>query len=299
MAEIDPNWLLSSVAQSAAALVAIVGGFLVSRVVGLQSTRDGLLRQRRELSSQRTQLVGELEGVQTIRHARDAEEFRDEQLLDVVERRGDVTAEELLNQFEPRVSTRQEMVSVAEALIRDVKIAWSEVARVWPESQLNAPDLDWFRSQGIEISKDVEDVYEAVADKVEEIRRRNLSSPLGGWASALPRIRPLIEGQRDLGLETEEQMLRSRLRGLDSQLDLIDAELLRVGNPRGIGVGIGVLSYLALGSVILPVAMLASRPVPDSLVVRRVIVALFASGLVGLLGYLVWSIRSLRRQPEE
>jgi hypothetical protein len=45
MANIDPNWLLSTTAQSAAALVAIVGGFLVSRVVGLQSTRDGLLRQ--------------------------------------------------------------------------------------------------------------------------------------------------------------------------------------------------------------------------------------------------------------
>lgn len=35
----DPNWLLSTTAQSAAALVAIIGGFLVSRVITLASNR--------------------------------------------------------------------------------------------------------------------------------------------------------------------------------------------------------------------------------------------------------------------
>jgi hypothetical protein len=35
----DPNWLLSTTAQSGAALVAIVGGFLVSRLVTLRSDR--------------------------------------------------------------------------------------------------------------------------------------------------------------------------------------------------------------------------------------------------------------------
>jgi hypothetical protein len=39
----NANWLLSALAQTAGALVAIVGGFLVSRLVGLSSQRNGLL----------------------------------------------------------------------------------------------------------------------------------------------------------------------------------------------------------------------------------------------------------------
>jgi hypothetical protein len=53
----DSNWLLSSVAQSAAALVAIVGGFLVSRLVVMQAERVGLegrlLEEERELGRRR------------------------------------------------------------------------------------------------------------------------------------------------------------------------------------------------------------------------------------------------------
>lgn len=54
---VDPNWLLSTEAQSAAALVAIIGGFLVSRLVSLSSEREGLRRRRREVAGGRCQRV--------------------------------------------------------------------------------------------------------------------------------------------------------------------------------------------------------------------------------------------------
>jgi len=41
----DPNWLLSSAAQSAAALVAIVGGFLAARVIAYNSDRGATVRR--------------------------------------------------------------------------------------------------------------------------------------------------------------------------------------------------------------------------------------------------------------
>jgi hypothetical protein len=43
----DPYWLLSTSAQCAAALVAIIGGLLASRVVTLKSERSGTERQLR------------------------------------------------------------------------------------------------------------------------------------------------------------------------------------------------------------------------------------------------------------
>src|SRR5665213_3686378 len=45
----DWNWLLSTTAQSAAALVAIVGGFLVTRLVTLSADREALRRRAHEI----------------------------------------------------------------------------------------------------------------------------------------------------------------------------------------------------------------------------------------------------------
>ena len=45
----DPNPLLSTLSQSSAAMVAIIGGFLVSRLVALSSEREGIKRQLRSV----------------------------------------------------------------------------------------------------------------------------------------------------------------------------------------------------------------------------------------------------------
>ena len=45
MSEADANWLLSSAVQSGSALVAIVGGFIGARYVGLHSERLGAQRR--------------------------------------------------------------------------------------------------------------------------------------------------------------------------------------------------------------------------------------------------------------
>jgi hypothetical protein len=61
----DPNSLLATLAQSSAAIVAIVGGFLVSRLVALSSEREGL---RRQLESTRDRLR-QVEGLFEEAHA--------------------------------------------------------------------------------------------------------------------------------------------------------------------------------------------------------------------------------------
>jgi len=49
--------------------------------------------------------------------------------------------------------------------------------------------------------------------------------------------------------------------------------------------------------VLVPMAFLASRPISDSLTVRLLVLALFTSGLVALLGYIGWIAVLLRRIP--
>jgi len=45
----DPNWLLSTVVQSTAAFVAIIAGFIISRLLALAAERDGLEARIRDI----------------------------------------------------------------------------------------------------------------------------------------------------------------------------------------------------------------------------------------------------------
>ncbi len=44
----DPNWLLSTMAQSAAAIVGLVGGFLINKLLGLSAEKNALISQLSE-----------------------------------------------------------------------------------------------------------------------------------------------------------------------------------------------------------------------------------------------------------
>lgn len=60
----DPGWLLSTIAQSTAALVAILGGFVISRVIAEKQERDALVRRWVELSAQNTTIGGRMWALQ-------------------------------------------------------------------------------------------------------------------------------------------------------------------------------------------------------------------------------------------
>jgi hypothetical protein len=72
--QFDPSWLPSTVAQSTAALVAIVGGFMVSRFVSIDSEMSGA-RRRLEEAEERHRVASEqrnqVQAAITRRSARD------------------------------------------------------------------------------------------------------------------------------------------------------------------------------------------------------------------------------------
>ena len=78
----------------------------------------------------------------------------------------------------------------------------------------------------------------------------------------------------------------------------LQTELARVARPAGLGWAVGVLSYLTTVGVVVPIIALASQPVPSSMAGRRVIVALFLTGLITLLIYLIHAIQQLRKESE-
>lgn len=130
---VDPNWLLSTEAQSAAALVAIIGGFLVSRLVSLSSEREGLRRRRREVAARRDLTSDEYEKIHRARLSQSQKTFTDHHLKDVVQAGRPSTPESLL-EWIPRGSSATEMRPVAERLVECIAQAREGILLIYPDA---------------------------------------------------------------------------------------------------------------------------------------------------------------------
>lgn len=254
MAEPDPNWLLSTTAQSSAALVAIVGGFLLSRVLALATERNGLALREAQLDGE-MKLAEETYRFQQRRiDDRDRADLLDDAIDLLVDdpaasiedldkdAYGDLHAGELAELFE---SIRARVKVAVEALKPHVRSSG------WPDSLGSLSDSKPFYDvlPQLEITED-EDV-----ELYSKVWRRLL--PLGGLASPSPRLPvsdPLNEWIRERDRAQDD---RARAAG---QLEIVRTELAKVSAPTGIGRLTASLAFFLATGVVVPIAILVQQP---------------------------------------
>lgn len=107
--------------------------------------------------------------------------------------------------------------------------------------------------------------------------------------------------QRQDARITRETDLRSELRFMDKEIELTSERLAGLTKPKGITGAVLALTYLAFTGIVLPIVLMAVRPVPDNVLSRVVVVVVlaFASGLVVLLCYFLTHARSLRPTKQD
>lgn len=296
-APVDPDWLLSSTVQSAAVLVAIVGGFLVSRLVTLSAERGGIIQRRQHQDGLRQIRQAEYDHVHSERLSVSTEWFVKHHQDRLLAARGEVDIGSILEDFIPRGSCEDEMRPVAEHLTDSTKTAFSEIEGKFPNE---APP--WtsgeLRESGIVIPEGSEGIYEAVTRHIADDRRPTWGAP-NFSPYLLPSVTPDIVYQRQDARIAREDDLSSELRTLNSEVALLDEELSTFKKPEGIKSAIAVLMYLTLVGIVLPTILMALRPVPDGPAARAVIVAAFISGLGVLVVYLLWRARSLKPPQQQ
>lgn len=289
---VDPNWLLSTAAQSGAALVAIVGGFLVSRLVSISAERESFERRQRELVARRSLVRGDYAVAADDRFRVACQVFLHNNIDDIVAADGEVDANVLVESGTPRGATSVEMLPYAERLVAAVRDAFVAVGSSYRAAEIPKWDLDDLRAHGIVVPADMETAYLAAAEAVGRRRQRKTlllaTYDVGNYA------RPRLLDSFDRTVE-KEGLLRGQLLSLDAEIDQLDEEIRLVGRPRYLVSGIVVLAYFAAVGVVTPLAIMASRPVSSSLLIRRLVFYGFASGLFVLLVYIVWAVLSLRR----
>jgi hypothetical protein len=165
----DPSWLLSAIAEASATLVAIVGGLLVSRIVGLAAEKEGLLRRRRELTIRLALAQDEYQPVHDERVVVSREWFLEHHLDDFVQARGQVDLDLAIKDFTPLGSSRDEMLPFAKLIATAIGNAFNEVNARFTDGEYPL-DLEELVSDGFEIPDGETAIYKAVLEQLDRER---------------------------------------------------------------------------------------------------------------------------------
>jgi hypothetical protein len=310
LSQADPNWLMSTTAQCAAAIVAIVGGFLVSRVISIQSGDSTTRRRLGEAGVRHDSLVAARDLQRALLLRLDANDVLAENLRHIFSEDGQVTARDLLartpsarwttEQMESFLETRLQVIREAFAAFSGVPLAefetfeWAAVRAATQLQSLSEADNALYSfvyneferrarherleresarfPYGARLDIDGPSIVESTA----EVNRRDDA------ATALANV------EREIALvESEQDYLRDSLRDLPASRDL--------------WFGLGVLALFACSGVVLPIVMIAvvGDDGPLSFDSKVTVIAGFAVGLVALAAYLVVQILRLTRRSTE
>lgn len=294
--------LLATIATASAALVAIVGGLLVSRVVSLATERSGLLHRRDELEAR----IGLAES----RHQELSSDLRRWDSADVVEESLDELAklpdEPDIEKMIREASVNRTVDEVAPAVEHALTRMREARETLEPFFEEGHPDelLYELREAGkVDFPPEQWMYYDAMWDQlVDELPKRQSPFGPGIDPSALRGLDDATRINRQLRDQSEEKVraqlrrdvddARHQLDALRLERDQLDAALTRVEHPSGIGSGVAVLGYFALVGILFPLAVIARlETIPAWL--QWTSIGLFATAVVALLAYVTLSIQRM------
>lgn len=295
----DPSPLLSTTATAAAALVAIVGGLLVSRVVGLATERAGLDQRLDDLRAR-------------LRAAEARREDIEDRLLrwDVAEvlrggqegfaKGGDPDIQQMIAEADIDRSVDELRPFVEEEAaryraIRDVLSRWFKDGH---------PGFTWDEVRDhIDVDHADEDAYEFVWDQLEKenpeprepdrLGLRTIQPALDPSWRTVAAIRNTAEAAEHATLHRDADQARHQVDALNVQIEQTELAFARVRRPEGVTGGLWVLGYLGAVGTVVPLAVMAWGPAALPGWARAAVVVGFTSGVAALMGYVAVEVHRM------
>lgn len=287
--------LISTIVTSTAALTAIIGGFLVSRVITLSSEQNGINRKLRELNNEINAKEASLSQVAEYIISEDAFDFISDNVDELSEgesslkeiHKEDRYTELTLKQLEPYVELYNTIFNEIQSLTKQVRPLPS--------------DFDDFKKRlSIELSREEKlDWYELAYNFIYESlpKRKSNSSffpdipPLANFHNSVRPVNHYYHNQVKIKEQLEKELVVLKLQKAEQ-----DKILTEYGKPNGIWSGLIVLIYSSVVGIAYPVTLL---PYPlntynDSLT-KIFLIILFLSELIALFGYLIFAMRKLTK----
>ena len=302
--------LIVTIATSTAALVAIIGGFLISRVISLTSEQSSIARRLREGMNEyqaRESLLTKLENELL---NEDAEDFIEKYYIKLTFKGSSVN--EIFKKQKFRGRTEEEL----ESYIQNLKKVYEDLKKLTKNGQDTDLEFDafynlYFSYKEIEFP-DKKQWYEKLYREMQDIKSRERST-LEAASYGLYSIHEIDDydpteylidpdfftkngsdtAKKVDHLKTEMGILRLQVVGQSKILQ-------DFGKPEGVGVGLCVLIYASAVSIVWPTMLLPYNvgEYNDKLT-KQVLLGLFYSHLVFLFGYLGFYIRYLLKNKSK
>lgn len=284
----DLNGLISTIISSTAALVAIIGGFLVSRVISLSSEKNSIVRRLREINNDLKSKKELLNTIEIDLLEDDIDSFINEYSKEIIIE--NKPFDELLEYDKSyNLTVEQLKPYIVELLsIRDEIINLMDDAESLPE-EFN----DFIRINGFNINDRIE-WYELVYQTLyDEIMKSSYSSygPLGIKVPTPPNLIParlnLVEQQIHRDKIKEFQRLQNEIEVLKVRKDEQEKILNDYAKPNGLWGGFFVLIYSCVVGIAYPSTLLPyPKDVYNDELTQCFLLVLFFSQLIVLFLYL-------------
>jgi hypothetical protein len=293
---IDEGSLLGTLAQSAAAVVAIVGGFLVSRLVQLSSEREGLRRQLVRAQDELKHVAALYDKAHEYRQANSRRDFYGWVINDLI-KAGPATLDRgaLLDRI-PRGSSAEEIAPYLDDLIDEIAQVKATLEKYVRRGDVDTLHIEDLRERGLQVPQAQENIYSCVADwRIEQLPRPSSGFamsrvPFGNQifqAASSAELRRLDDSIRD------EQDLRSRKTMLEAEVARVKREIGLIGRPAGVTSAIVILAIYSVLGIVAPVVVMGLGWDPLAAWLEWLLVGLFVLGLSAVLAYIFWYAKTL------
>ena len=297
----DPNWLYSTIAQSSAAIVAIIGGFITASVLSLSAEKRSLINQKRDKEARLELLKNEKAALSQELDAEKSKDF----FASVTKKIIDLGK---LPSFKELITENPEAQSLNQDILRkDYEIFASKLVQAKDFIVNNSSKItlksgefaDWVQTNNFDISQYDSDILESIYNKVQDQKRDSLSAleqallPPTLLRMRMPYITPVITQQE---WQKTRQVIKadmSEMAFLENDIKALDFRISKFSYPPNLGWGIGVLGFLAVFGILLPVIIISGEAFFTWAKLLTVIT--FLLGLVGVFAYIVFQIRTLKR----
>jgi hypothetical protein len=297
---VDEGSLLATLTQSAAVVVAIVGGFLVSRLVQLSSEREGLRRQLVRAQDELKHVAASYDEAHEYRLANSLRDFYGWVIDDLIKADpATLDRDALLDDNILRGSSAEETALYLDDLIDEVAQVKAAVEKYVRRDDVDTLHIDDLRERGLQVPQAQENTYSHVVDWVTEqlprpksygltfVPPRMAFSNLINQTARSAELRRLDESIRD------EQDLRSRRTMLEAEVTRVKREIDLIGRPAGVTSAIVILAVYSVLGIVAPVVVMGLGL--DSLAawLEWLLVGLFVLGLSAVLTYIFWYAKTL------
>lgn len=288
----DLTSLINTIITSVAALVAIIGGLLVSRVISLANDQHFIKRQlgdinikikhKKQLHRKLAEYLFEddlddfvtLENLKLLLRERSLKEIVKESEYDYL------TIEELLPHFEILLLIKDEVIE----LFQNDKFSSEWFAERLKMKDVNHPNrIEW---------------YERMLDALIKIY-----TPKDPFSFDFPPYTtfPTVSGVSDYKQKVKEkEQLENELIILESQKQELVSSVNEYLQTKGIWFGIGVLAIVSCLGILYPATLLPyDVEAYDDLKTKILLITIFASCLVVIFGYLIIYLSAITKQKNK